>query len=250
MKRLPFLIIILSMVLISSCSKWVTPFRMYKTDKNTEISSIDDLKTMKEHIINKGDQLLVHVFANKADVFINPEFVQTQSGSQPYISYRVLEDGTVFLPGLGFIHLAGKTITQAELYLKTEYEKFVIDPFVKIEIINKKCFVHKGGKNGSAVVVDLSNPNATLIEALSQSGGIADGKAHKILLIRGENENLKMYEIDLSVAENATLGNIVLQSNDIIYVTPQPFISRRLVEDITPILTLTTTILLIYNLFK
>jgi polysaccharide biosynthesis/export protein len=238
------------MILISGCSKWVTPFRMYKTDKKTELSSIDDIKTIKEHIINKGDQLIVYVFANKADVFINPEFAQTQSGNQPHISYRVLEDGSVFLPGLGFIHLAGKTITQAESFLSAEYEKFVIDPFVKVEITNKKCFVHKGGKNGSAVAVELSNPNATVIEALSQSGGIADGKAHKILLIRGENENLKMYEIDLSVAENAALGNIVLQSNDIIYVTPQTSLSRRLVEDITPILSLTTTILLIYNLFK
>ena len=250
MNRLFALSTVFLILIVSGCSKWVTPFRMYKTDKQTEIHSAEEAMKQKEHVITVNDELFIHVFPNSAEVLINPEFIQSMSATQETMSHRVLSDGSVYLPALGSVNLGGKTISEAEDFLRNEYESYVNNPFVLLKVSNKRVFVHKGGKSGSATSIDLENPNTTLIEALSKAGGIMDGKAHRIYLIRNQDENVLFYEIDMSLAENAKFGNIVLQSNDIIYVVPQPLISRKVIEDITPILTLTTTLLLIYNLFR
>lgn len=235
---------------LSGCSHWIIPSRMYKIDKNTKISSTDQIKDQREHIIAVDDEIGLHVFANKAETLINPETGQNISVAAQNVSYRVLKDSTVFLPGIGTFKLAGKTISEAEVLLQHEYGKYVIDPLVLLKISNKRVYVFKGGRNSSASVIDFDSPNATLIEALSKAGGIAEGRSDKIFLIRENNNEIRFYKIDLSVAENAQLGNIVMQSNDIIYVAPQLFVSRRLLEEITPLLSIATTLLLIVNLFK
>jgi polysaccharide export outer membrane protein len=223
---------------------------MYKPDPDAEFSSPEAILKIKEHIITIDDELIVYVYANTAQDLINPEFARSSAGAAQHLSYRVRQDGTVLLPGLGLVSLSGKTLSEAEALLTNEYKSFINDPFVVMKVANKRVFVHRGAKNAGASVVHLENPNATLIEAISESGGIIDGRSYKIYLIRGKHENMKMYELDLSMAQNSHLGNIVLQSDDIIYVAPQLLVSRRLLEEITPILTLATTALLVLNLFK
>lgn len=235
---------------ISGCSHWLTPSRMYKIDQKTQFSSTDQILEIKEHIIAVDDELVLNVFANNAETLINPETGQVTTAAAQNITYRVLKDSTVCLPGIGYFKIAGKTITDAGFLLQEEYKIFVNNPFVMLKVVNKRVFVFKGSRSSSASVIDFDSPNATLIEALSKAGGIAEGRADKIYLIRENNNEIRFYKIDLSVAENAQLGNIVIQSNDIIYVAPQLFVSRRLLEEITPLLSIATTLLLIVNLFK
>jgi len=45
-------------------------------------------------------------------------------------------------------------------------------------------------------------------------------------------------------------GDIVLQANDIIYVEPVNRLPQAILREITPYLTLATTMLLIYGLFR
>jgi polysaccharide biosynthesis/export protein len=250
MNRLFFAVVVSVFIIASACSRWVTPYRMYKVDKETPLSSVEELMVFKEHVFAADDELMIYVYANDGQEMINPNPDNSVNSGTQDISYRVLKDGTVFLPAIGAFDIAGKTITEAESELRIRYQFFVNNPFVLLKVLNKQVYVYKGGKAGGASTVLLNNPNATVIEALTSAGGIADGKSDKIFLIRGTGEDVKFYKIDLSDAQNASLGNIVVQSDDVIYIEPQPFVSRRLLEDITPILSLSTTFLLIYNLFK
>jgi polysaccharide biosynthesis/export protein len=250
MSRYFFVFSLFVFVLLTGCSTWITPSRMYKPERDAVFSSPEAILKIKEHIITIDDELIVYVYANTARDLINPEFARSSAGAPQHLSYRVRQDGTVNLPGLGVVTLSGKTLSEAEAMLTNEYKSFINNPFVVLKVVNKRVFVHRGAKNSGAAVVDLENPNATLIEAITKSGGIIDGRSCKIYLIRGKHENIKMYELDLSAADNSHLGNIVLQSDDIIYISPQLMISRRLLEEVTPILTLATTALLVLNLFK
>jgi len=250
MNRSSFAIIVFVFIIASACTRWVTPYRMYKVDKETTLSSVDELMVLKEHVFAADDELMIYVYANDGQDMINPNPDNMTSSGSMDISFRVLKDGTVFFPGIGLFPIAGKTITEAETELRIKYQHFVNDPFIMLKVLNKQVYVYKGGKGGAASTVLFENPNGTLIEALTTAGGIMDGKSNKIFLIRGAGEDVKFYKIDLSGANNASLGNIVVQSDDVIYVEPQPFVSRRLLEDVTPIISLTTTFLLIYNLFK
>jgi polysaccharide export outer membrane protein len=102
---------------------------------------------------------------------------------------------------------------------------------------------------GSGTVVTLKNENTTLIEALALAGGITEtGKAYKIKLIRGDSRNPQVQLIDLSTIEGMKQSNMLLQANDIIYVEPVPRISNAILSQITPIVGILTSMLLIYNI--
>jgi protein involved in polysaccharide export with SLBB domain len=244
------LLFLVLFLLFSGCSSWVSPSRMYKVDRKSQLLPPEQCLELKEHIISVDDELSVIVYSNNAQVLLNPEPGQTAARTGQDVKFRVLKDGTIYLPAIGPYAIAGKTITEAENSLRQEYASFIIDPFVSLEVTNKRVFVYKGGRNSASSSVEIDNPNATLIEALSKSGGLGEGRSDKIYLIRNLNGQMQMYLIDLSASENSHFGNIVLQSNDIIYVSPQLLMSRRVLEEISPLLSIMNTFLLIINLFK
>ncbi len=222
---------------------------MYQIDKTTQLSSPAQALEQKEHVIAVDDELMLYVCVNNAEELLSPILSEASATFQQNISYRVLKDGNVFLPGIGNVFIAGKTISEAEALLRGKYTSLLNEPFIKLQVINKRVYVHQAGK-GSTVSVDVSNPNTTLIDVLSTAGGISEGKAYEIYLIRSYDGMNRIYNIDLSKYENIQYSYIVMQSKDIIYVTPKIFVAQRILEDMTPLLSIFNTILLIYNLTK
>jgi hypothetical protein len=53
-----------------------------------------------------------------------------------------------------------------------------------------------------------------------------------------------VYKVDLSTLEGYKVGNIVLQSNDIVYIDAREGYARNLTQEIAPYLGLLTTILI------
>jgi len=133
--------------------------------------------------------------------------------------------------------------------LEDKYIVYFNKPFVQLKVTNNRVTIFPGGQGSQAVVVNLDNPNTTLFEALAKAGGIQDGKAHRVKLIRGDLKNPQVYLIDLSTIEGMTKANLTLQANDIIYVEPRDKVPQKVIEAITPYLTLLSTFLLIYGLF-
>ena len=56
--------------------------------------------------------------------------------------------------------------------------------------------------------------------------------------------DLSNNKIDLSTIEGIKDGNMVLQSHDIIYVTPNPNYAREILGDIGPVISLISTLTL------
>jgi polysaccharide export outer membrane protein len=176
-------------------------------------------------------------------MFSNQMFRQQQ------LTYRVEFDGTVKLPVLGYTNVAGLTTREAEVMLEEAFTEFYNRPFVQLRVVNNRVIIFPGGRGGTSSVHFLENSNTTLFEALAKSGGIADGKASRVKLIRGDPESPSIYLVDLSTIEGVKNANIVLQANDIIYVEPRERVPQRILENVTPYLSLFTTALLVYSLF-
>ena len=73
-------------------------------------------------------------------------------------------------------------------------------------------------------------------------------KAKKIKVIRPQKDGSepKVYNLDLSTIDGLQGGMMVMQANDIVYVTPRWRVATDLLREVTPILSLiTTTTLLI-----
>lgn len=118
-----------------------------------------------------------------------------------------------------------------------------------IRVVNKRVTIYTG-EPGQAKVVQLQNNNTTVLEALAIAGGISQyGKAYNIKLIRQTNDPkkpVKVYKLDLSKIENIEQGHTIVQTNDIIYVEPRMQLASKTLREVTPILSLVTSLITFY----
>ena len=82
-------------------------------------------------------------------------------------------------------------------------------------------------------------------------GGIAgNSKASRIKIVRQTKVKKDVYLVDLSTIEGIQAGSMIVQANDIIYVEPNPNLAREALADITPVLSLLSTALLVWATFS
>ena len=131
----------------------------------------------------------------------------------------VYPDGTVNLPLVGSVKVAGLTVQQAEEKLTKEYAKYIKKPYVRVDDVSKKIYVL--GEVKQPRVINLSQDYITLIEAISDSGGFTDkAKRNEIKIISGDWEHPVMRIVDLTKLQPDDVNKLVLKPNEIVYVTP------------------------------
>lgn len=245
-KYFPFIIIVL---FLSSC-KIFSPSQMLRTGKDFKYSEFTTTQDTQLYKIAVDDKIVFTLATNNGENLINPvsgaAITMQNAGGEYIVEY----DGMVKLPILGRVKMSGMTLREAEKFLEEKYSKFYNEPFVQIKVTNSKVILFMGGEGGSASVLTLEKANTTLFEAIAQSGGISDGKAFKIKLIRGDLKNPQIFLIDLSTLEGVKKANLVLQANDIIYVQPRNRYPEKFMAAVTPYLSLVTFILLIAQTVK
>ena len=84
------------------------------------------------------------------------------------------------------------------------------------------------------------------------AGGIRDeGRANSIKLMRKTNKGKReIYKIDLSTIDGLKNAQMIVQSNDYIYVDFKPRIASSFLTEITPWLSVMSTALLTYSIFR
>lgn len=238
----------LSIALWFSSCKVFRSNLMLKTPKDYTYDKIADSLSKQDYTIESNDIINVRIFANDGFKIVD---LATSSQMNRFIEldYVVNRDGTCKLPLVGKVKLAGLSVREATEYLEQIYADYYVKPFVFMAVVNKRVIVFPGN-GGAAKVLNLTNNNTTVIEALALTGGIAeDGKAYKVKLIRNQdNQKPKVYLMDLSKIEGIAVGNTVVLAHDIIYVEPRYRLARTLVSELTPIISLISSTFLLYTL--
>jgi len=160
-------------------------------------------------------------------------------------SYQVEDDGTVALPLIGHIQVAGLTRIQAQKLVEDMYRKNVlVNPIIDLKIINLKVTVL--GEIRVPGNYQLVKDKTSLVELLGQAGGLTDRANEKtVKIIRGDPKKPQVMEVDLNKLTTLADPRIILQNNDIIYIAQ----SRRAIKN-DQIQNLSTTIqpaLIIFN---
>ncbi|HEY0978820.1 MAG TPA: polysaccharide biosynthesis/export family protein [Flavobacteriales bacterium] len=205
--------------------------------------------------IQSNDQITFRLFANNGFRMI--DLVDNEVGNvrnnmnRIVFNYLVDNDGRTKLPLLGMVQVAGLTIREAELMLEERYVKYYNEPFVQLTVSNRRAVIYPGG-GGDAKVVALENNNTTLLEALAEAGGMAKrGDARHVKLFRRDTDGTrKVYSYDMSDISGLSYADVVLQADDIIYVQPVPELAREVLNDITPLITLLTTTVLVIGIVR
>lgn len=247
-------LILLFILFLSSC-KMFDPSIMLRTPADYKYAVMNDSASKELYRIAPNDIISFNILPNNGERLINignPDIGSTQ-GSTLNIggstqTYTVDYDGTVKLPVIGRTQISGLSSRQTEDLLEKKFSDYINNPYITVSVTNKRVFIFRGGNSSS--VLNLTNQSTTLFEALAQTGGVGDAKAHKIKLIRMVNEKPEVYNIDLSKINNIKEGNIILHANDIIYVTPRNRIPERILTIITPYMSLVATVLGVIAIFK
>jgi polysaccharide biosynthesis/export protein len=213
-------------------------------------------KQISQYIIQPGDQLSLRVFARDGfrliDVLGSTNGIQgsSSSGSNSIsIPYYVDNEGFVRLPVLGEMFVKGYTERELERILADKLAGLFVDPFVVVEVLNRRVFLFNGS---TATVVSLNAYPTSLFEVIAKSGGIGPmSKAYKIKVIRGDIKNPQITLIDLSTLEGMRKADLIVQSNDIIYIEQKrESIATTILTEISPYLAFISTITTIILLAK
>jgi polysaccharide biosynthesis/export protein len=247
MRRLVLLFLVIS--LFYSCRTF-NPSVMFKTGKDYPYAQPDSVskRIQSEYKLAEYDELELYIYTNNGYKLV--DITGMSAAPVNTVKYIIEKDGFAKLPQVGKVLLKGYTVREAEKLLEEKYSTYFNNPFIIINIVNRRVYIFTG-EGGNAAIVTMNTDNMTLIEALAQAGGINEkGKAYKIKLIRGDLKNPKIYLIDLSTIEGMKEADLQLQSNDIIYIEPTRNIADTLLVQIAPVLGLFTTILLSIALFN
>lgn len=215
---------------------------MFRTKRNYPFDDFSRISDAREYKIGLNDILEITIVPNKGAALIeggtnDPSAGNSNSVLQNKAVNTVIEfDGTAKLPMLGRIQMKDLSVRDAELMMEERLKQFYVDPYVTIKIVNKRIVLFPG-ESGSARVINLQNQNTSLLEALALSGGVsANGKAHRIKLIRGDLKNPQVYLIDLSTIDGMKKANMTLQGNDIVYIEPRNDYVQNFVNRASPYL--------------
>ena len=234
MKKLSFILFLLTMLAASSCvsKKKIVYFQGADTvyanpqkilqEFDMRIKPADNI-TIK---VSSSNPELLEIFANAIILgtsrTTNMGNLSNAGGSLGNIySYTVNNNGDLVLPQLGKIHLGGLTTEEAANAIseKIREMKYINDPEVTVRFTNARVTVIGGV--GRSNVVNLTSERNTIVDVLAQCGDIADdGLKKNIKLFREVNGERTMYNVDLTSVDVFNSPAYYVQQNDLIYVEP------------------------------
>ena len=198
--------------------------RVYETSKYVDLNktvSFENKIAPKDRlsieIVNIYNQNNLGMFQKERNI---PSNVTSSSLLNTNTGYLVGSDGRVFLPLLGYVSLAGLTVSEANEKLTDRYRKYLKHPYVKVSILNQRVYVlgevHKPG------MVPVLNETMTIYEAIARSGDFTDyAKRDCIKVLNANDPKKRIKTIDLTRLSSLSSEKIILRPNDIVYVEPR-----------------------------
>jgi polysaccharide biosynthesis/export protein len=210
---------------------------LYSCNYNRQITYFPDLKDTSialvnknfEPIIQKGDILYMGV--TSADPISSATFNSSNiqpsqnAGGGANFSQNVTAgllvnpDGSILIQSIGKIQAQGKTKAQLTDEIQKALLPYLKDPVVNIRFMNYRVTVL--GEVNKPSTIPIANERVSILEAIGLAGDLTIyGKRDDILYIH-ENEGQKEFH-RINLNDNSLFKSpyFYLQSNDVLYVTP------------------------------
>ncbi|AYL97231.1 polysaccharide biosynthesis/export family protein [Mucilaginibacter celer] len=216
-------LIICTFLILSSCGH-----KQYQYLFEQKISTTDTVAKRSDAVtgsyrIKPQDILQIKNLQNiKYIVDESPNPGQNNGGggasNTPGQTFQVEDDGTVALPVIGHIKVAGLTRPEAAKQIEDLYRKNLLkDPIIEVKIVNLKVTLL--GEVKSQGNYPLTKDRTTLVEMIGQAGGLTE-KANEanVKIIRGDQLNPDVTEINLRDLQSINDPRAILQNGDVIYI--------------------------------
>lgn len=220
---LPFLVLLL----LASCASQHKITYLRDVDGN-EASLIGEERNA---VIRSGDWISILVSSKDIELtqMFNLPIVSssmvgngTYSGGTSRISgYLVDDSGCIDFPQLGIINIKDLTLVELSDLIKKRLINggYVQDPVITTQFLNFSVSVM--GEVARPGTFNTSTGRITLLEALSMAGDLTIyGKRDNVKVIREENGERRVVQLDLRSKRLLSSPYYYLQQNDVVYVEP------------------------------
>lgn len=194
-------------------------------------------------IIQPKDFISVVVSSRNPEVvaMFNQPAVTYQAGTeistlntynQRLLGYVVDNDGFIDLPVLGKLNVAGYTRWELAEIVKNKLisEGYLTDAIVSVEFLNFKVSVLGEVANPGTFVIE--GDKVTILQAISLARDLTIfGRRDNVSVIREQNGQRTIYEINLTDVDLFKSPAYYLQQNDIVYVQPNDIKARQSTTD-------------------
>jgi len=263
MKSVFYWSMLLGVILITSCN---VEKRLPNYLQHVNDSTILREVKIPELKIQKNDMLNIMVYSSStnrdvADEIYNlPNRAQTQGGQSAMGStstFLVDVNGNIDYPEVGVIHAEGMTRLQLQDTIKTRInagKEMLNNPQVAVRFQNLRVLVM--GEVKQQGPISIPGERVTILEAIGLAGGTTDyAIRQKVKIVREIDGKREMGYVDISSNDLFTSPYYSLMQNDVVVVDPIPRKTRNLIQSevmqqLGWVISILTTALLIYNVFK
>lgn len=142
----------------------------------------------------------------------------TEASAQ-LMSYPVELDGTVNLPYVGSVLVAGKTLPDAKHSIEEVLKEYVTEFTVTVKLLNN--YVSVLGEVNTPGLYPIYKERLNIFQALSMAGDVADfGDRYQLAIIRQTETASIVKEFDISDRNIIDSEFYYVMPNDVIYVKP------------------------------
>jgi len=219
MKR-DFTIVLLFIFTFTACNQGRSDYELLQSQNIVQNEKKKKLENIEYKIVTQ-DRLSIVIYQY-------PEITPTKMNEKGIL---VDSQGYISLPLIHRVKIAGYTQSDAARMLEEKYKKYLTDPSLNIEVMNKRAYIL--GEVKKAGVIRLENETMSVIQAVATAGGLTDSaQRDQVFVITHDGDNtMRMRRIDLTSFTVLQASNLLIKPNDIIYVQPNKWKSFRVASD-------------------
>jgi len=210
----------LIMLFLSGCDNGRSQYELMQTQQPVKVEAKKSIGKI-DYIIQANDRLAIIIYQY-------PELTPTNMNEKGLL---VDGQGYISLPLIHRVKVSGYSQSDAARMLEGRYKKYLTDPSLNLEVINKRIYVL--GEVTKPGIVQLDNEYMSVLQAITSAGGLTDSAQRDTIYIVNEDgrKNLKMRRVDLTQFASLQATNLIVKPNDIIYVQPNKWKSFRVASD-------------------
>lgn len=219
-RSIPFLLITIGFLTSCASKKDVILFQDIQESQQNKVNfafpkiQINDILDIKISALNPETAIPYNASVANINALQSLELIKLNG-------YLVSEKGTVILPVLGDIVVAGKTKDDLEKELAhiLESKGHLKNPTVNVRILNAKVTVL--GEVKMPGTYAYTEQYISLPQALGYAGDVtAEANRKEVVIIREEDGVRKYHKIDLTKSDWFNSPYFTIKQNDIVYVYP------------------------------
>lgn len=219
-----FLLILIVLIVFSGCvtNKKITYLQEYPDSDYSEEYVVPD-----NYKIQPNDNVYIRVSTldPSFSTFFNVTFDQVggagrmDESTADLLSYPVQEDGTIEMPYIGNVAIAGKTLSEAKAVIEELVKDYVNDAAITIRLVNN--YVSILGYVNDPGLYPIYKRRLNIFQAISLAGDLVDyGDHYDVKIVRQTLEGAEVKEFDLTDREILDSDYYWVLPNDVIYVKP------------------------------